>query len=250
MSGHKSRNIASSGRPVSSPTFSYGSRGPPCAAMTEFIVSTTRRTLSVRVPSRSQRTARRCGLAATAARRTGDNGLGDGQCDLLSDAAIARLLANAHERRQLVVERVDVLESRVDDLEPEVRQRVALCEALEHHLADPPRRDLRRPALPDASLELVDEPVDLLGGQAFRRGLADRARELAAVELLAAAVALQDLDARGLAPLKGRKALLAPVADAPAADRVAVFSLARVDDAGVGIAASGALHQHKIWDRG
>src|SRR5437773_10551594 len=102
MSGHKSRNIASSGRPVSSPSFSYGSRGPPCAAMTEFIVSTTRRTLSVSVPSRSQRTARRC-LAAATARRTGDNGLGDGERDLLSDAAIARLLANAHERRQLVV---------------------------------------------------------------------------------------------------------------------------------------------------
>src|SRR5438034_1490838 len=268
MSGHRSRNIASSGRPVSSPTFSYGSRGPPCAAMTEFIVSTTRRTLSVSVPSRSQRTARRDlpeasrergfdvkaerarVLSPATARRTGDNGLGDGQRDLLSDAAIARLLANAHERRQLVVERVGVLESRVDDLEAEVRQRVALCEALEHHLADPPRRDLGRPALPDASLELVDEPVDLLGGQPFRCGLADRARELAAVELLAAAVALQDLDARGLAPLKGGEALLTPVADAPAADRVAVFSLARVDDAGVGIAASGAPHQHKIWDRG
>ena len=104
--------------------------------------------------------------------------------------------------------------------------RVAAIQALEHHLPDPARWDLGRPALPDASLELVDELVDLLGGQPFRRGLADRARELAAVELLAAAVALQDLDARGLAPLKGGEALLAPVADAPAADRVAVFGLA------------------------
>src|SRR6266566_1794095 len=166
MSGHKSRNIASSGRPVSSPTFSYGSRGPPCAAMTQFIVSTTRRTLSVSVPSRSQRTAR-SGLAATAARRAGDNRLGDGQRDLLRDPAIACFLADAHERCELVIQRVDVLEARVDDLEAEIRERVAL-----------------------------DEAIDLVAGEAFRRGLPDRARELPAVELLAAAVALQHLDAR------------------------------------------------------
>src|ERR1700675_2321832 len=154
MSGHANRNIASSGRPMSSPTFSYGSKGPPCAAMTEFIVSTTRRTLSVSVPSRSQRTARRCGglLAATAARWAGDNRLADGQGDLLGDAAIARLLANAHKRCELVVERVNVLDTRVDDLEAEIRQRVALGEALEHHFADPPRRDLGRPALSHARL--------------------------------------------------------------------------------------------------
>src|SRR6267378_5154582 len=251
MSGHASRNIASSGRPVSSPTFSYGSGGPPCAAITEFIVSTTRRTLSVSVPSRSQRTARRCGglLAATAARRAGDNGLGDGQRDLLRDAAIARLLTNAHERSELVVESVEVFEARVHDLEAQVRERVALGEALEHHLADPSRRDLGCPALPDASLQRVDEPIDVLAGKCFRRGLADGAAELAAIELLAAAVALQDLDARGLAPLKRRETLLAPVADAAAADRVAVLRLARVDDAGVEVAAARALHRHKIWDR-
>src|SRR6266550_7668528 len=195
MSGHRSRNIASSGRPVSSPTFSYGSDGPPCAAMTQFIVSTTRRTLSVSVPSRSQRTAR-SGLAATAARRAGDNRLGDGQRDLLRDPAIACFLADAHERCELVIQRVDVLEARVDDLEAEIRERVALGEALEHHLADPSRRNLGRTALPHARLELVDEAIDLVAGEAFRRGLPDRARELPAVELLAAAVALQHLNAR------------------------------------------------------
>src|SRR6266550_847954 len=139
MSGHARRNIASSGRPVSSPTFSYGSSGPPCAAMTAFIVSTTRRTLSVSVPSRSQRTARRCGLlAAATARWPGHDRLGDRQHDLLRDAAIARLLTDAHERGELVVERVDVLETRVHDLEAEVRERVALGQALEHHLPNAP----------------------------------------------------------------------------------------------------------------
>src|SRR5438874_9907101 len=245
MSGHASRNMASSGRPMSSPTLSYGSRGPSCAAMTEFMVSTTRRTLSVSVPSRSQRTARRFPLAAATARLASDHGLGaDGQHDLLRDATIAGLLANAHEGRELVVQRVKVLDARVDDLEAEVREGVALGKTLEHHLADPPRRDLGRAALPDARLELVDEAVDLFGGQAFGRGLADGAGKLAAVELLAAAVALQDLDAGGLAPFKGGEALLAPVADAPAADRIAVLRLARVDDAGVEVAAAGALHRH------
>src|SRR5438128_2264570 len=133
--------MASSGRPVSSPTFSYGSSGPPCVAMTAFIVSTTRRTLSVSVPSRSQRTARSGGpLAAATARGPGDDRLGDGQGDLFGDSAIASHLANAHEGRELVVERVDVFQPRVDDLEAAVRQRVAFREALEHHLAAPAGR--------------------------------------------------------------------------------------------------------------
>src|SRR4029077_18632156 len=192
--------------------------------MTEFIVSTTRRTLSVSVPSRSQRTARRCGLlAATAARRADDNGLRDRQGDLLRDAAIARFLADPYERCELVVERVDVFDARVDDLEAEIREGIALGETLEDHLTDPPRCDLGRAALSDPCFELVDELLDLLGGQALRGGLADSARELAAVELLAAAVALQDLDASGFAPFKGGEPLLAAVADAAPADRVAVL---------------------------
>ena len=59
-------------------------------------------------------------LSPTAARRAGDNGLGDGQRDLLRDASIACLLADAHERRELLIQRVDVLEARVDDLEAKV----------------------------------------------------------------------------------------------------------------------------------
>src|SRR5882762_993097 len=136
MSGHANRNIASRGRPVSSPTFSYASEGPPCAVMTEFIVSTTRCTLSVRVPSRSQRTARR-GLSPTAAGRAGGDGLADGQSDLLGDAAIARLLSDTDQGGELVVESVDVLDAGVHDLEAEIREWVALGETLEHHLTDP-----------------------------------------------------------------------------------------------------------------
>src|SRR2546427_7540079 len=242
--------MASSGRPVSSPTFSYGSSGPPCVAMTAFIVSTTRRTLSVSVPSRSQRTARSGGpLAAATARGPGDDRLGDGQGDLFGDSAIASHLANAHEGRKLVVERVDVFQPRVHDLEAEIRQRVAFREALEDHLADPSGRDLGCATLPDRGLELVDEAIDLFARQRLRRGLPDRARELPPVELLAAAVPLQDLDTGGLAPLKGGESLLTPVADPPPTDGIAVLGLPRVDDAGVGIAAGGALNRHKMWDR-
>src|SRR5439155_18578994 len=162
ISGHASRNMASRGRPVSSPTFSYGSGGPPCAAMIAFIVSTPRRTLSVSVPSRSPRTARSGGpLAAATTRGPGDDRLGDGERDLLGDAAIASHLANAHEGGELVVERVDVFEPRVHDLEAEIRERVTFREPLEDHLADPSGRDLGCATLPDRGLELVDEAIDL-----------------------------------------------------------------------------------------
>src|SRR2546427_12640615 len=99
--------MASSGRPVSSPTFSYGSSGPPCVAMTAFIVSTTRRTLSVSVPSRSQRTARSGGpLAAATARGPGDDRLGDGQGDLFGDSAGASHPAKSAQGAELVLARV------------------------------------------------------------------------------------------------------------------------------------------------
>src|SRR5437867_3192053 len=57
-SGHAMRKISSSGSPVIAPTLSNASADPPCASITRFAVSTTKRTLSVSVPSRSQRTAR------------------------------------------------------------------------------------------------------------------------------------------------------------------------------------------------
>src|SRR2546427_6879242 len=71
--------------------------------------------------SRSDRTTEasmeRAGLAAAAARAGG--GL-DEKRDLLRHASVARFLADADERRELVVQRVDVLEMRVHDLEPQI----------------------------------------------------------------------------------------------------------------------------------
>src|SRR5207245_4150515 len=102
--------------------------------------------------------------------------------------------APAHERSELVVERVEVLDARVHDFESQIRQRVALRKPLEDHLADALRRDLRYAGTPELRLDGVDQPVDVLRAQPARRRLADRARELAAVELLACSVTLQDLD--------------------------------------------------------
>src|ERR1700704_3703403 len=141
--------MASSGRPVMPPTVSCSSAVPPCASMTRFAVSTTKRTLSVSVPSRSQRTARTVTLAplampgagsasAAAARRGDDRGL-DRQRRLLRELAVARLLSEANERLELVVEGVGVLQTRIDDLESQIAHRIRFSEAFEDHLADPLR---------------------------------------------------------------------------------------------------------------
>src|SRR3954462_9346843 len=106
MSGHASAKIALSGNPVMEPTRSKSSALPPCVSMTRFAVSTTKRTLSVSVPSRSQSTARMRGRAsATAAGGgAGDDGL-HREHRLLGDLAVARLLALAKEELELVVQR-------------------------------------------------------------------------------------------------------------------------------------------------
>src|SRR2546423_957532 len=136
-SGHARRRIADSGSPVIAPTLSKSSGVPPCAAITRFAVSTTKRTLSVSVPSRSQRTARRRGpwSAATTARGRGDGRL-DRKLGLLRDLPVTRLLTYADEALELVVQRVGVLEIRVDDLEAQVTHGVLLGEPVKHHLAD------------------------------------------------------------------------------------------------------------------
>src|SRR5437867_1526796 len=236
------RKISSSGNPVIAPTLSNASGDPPCASMTRFAVSTTNRTLSVSVPSRSQRTARtvmpqlaseaprvlprRCCQSESASATTArdrDGGL-DRQRRLFGEAAIAGLSATSHKRLELVVERIRVLETRVDDLESQVAHRIGLRETLEHHLADPLRSDLGGTALTDRRLEVVDQAVDRVGSELLRRRLPDRAPELASIEFLTSPVALHDLDAGRLRALAGRESLAARVAGATAADRVAVLA--------------------------
>src|SRR5512140_3045998 len=198
--------------------------------MTRFAVSITKRTLSVSVPSRSQSTARTRGAAsATAAALDGRRGRGDREHRLLGDTPVARFLPPADERLELVVQRIGVLETGVHDLESQVAHGVELGEPLEHHLADPERGDLRRAALLDRRLDVVDEPVDRLGHQLLRGGLPDGGGELAAIELLPRSVALHHLDPCRLRAFARGESLATLVAGAAAADRLTVLRLARID---------------------
>src|SRR5207249_8730159 len=122
----------------------------------------------------------------------GGRRLDDGQRGLLGELAIARLLSLAEQRLELVVERVGILQARVHDLEAYVAHRIGFRETFEDHLTDPLRSDLRRSALTDRRLDVVDQPVDRAGSELFRRRLPDRARELATIELLTCPVALHD----------------------------------------------------------
>src|SRR5947207_7861282 len=104
-SGQARRKIARSGRPVIAPTRSKSRAVPPCASITRFAVSTTKRTLSVSVPSRSHSTARTRGaVLATAAARGGGHGCLDREDGLLRDPAIAGILTQADQAFELVVE--------------------------------------------------------------------------------------------------------------------------------------------------
>src|SRR5439155_10897705 len=214
----------------------------------------TKRTLSVSVPSRSQRSARtgeaprrsRGVASAPAASRGASCGGLDQQHRLLGDATVARFLSQPDESLELVVQRVGVLQARVHDLEAQVAHRIGLREALEHHLTDALRSDLRRAALLDRRFEVLDEAFDRVRRQLFRGRLADRRGELPSIEFLARPVALQHLDARRLGALARSEALAARVARPSTADGLAVLRFARVDDAGVGMAAGWAAPDHKI----
>src|SRR5947208_4398823 len=92
-------------------------------------------------------------LAAAAARAVGGE-LGEKR-DLLRHASVTRFLADADERRELLVQRVDVLEMRIHDLEPQIAERIPLRETLEHHLPDTLRGNLGDAALPHRSLEVI-----------------------------------------------------------------------------------------------
>src|SRR5256885_2758911 len=232
-SGQTILKMSSRGRPVIRPTTSNSSAAPPRRVMTWFAVSTTKRTLSVSVPSRSQQTSwngpgLRSGsaLALAGAGADRDRRHLDRKLGLLGDLAVTRHLAAPIQRGELVAERREVVELRVDDAEPDVAHRVDVGETLEDHLADPLRAHFRHPALPEGGLDVVDERAELLGREALRGGLLDRARQLAPVELLAAAVALLHLDAGRFAPLERGEPRLAPIARPAAPDGRPILRLA------------------------
>src|SRR6266542_2377999 len=142
----------------------------------------------------------------------------DGQRGLLGELTIAHFLSATDQRLEFVVERVGILQSRIHDLESQITHGVRLFEALEDHFADALGSHLGRTALSDGRLDVIDQSIDGFGGELFRSSLADGARELATVELLARPVPLYDLDAGRLGTLARSESLAARVAGSPPAD--------------------------------
>src|SRR2546430_15509874 len=124
--------------------------------------------------------------------------------------------------------------ARSQDLDAQSAQLIRPSKPLDKHLTDPLRRALGHAALAQRGLEIVDQPVNVVRGEALGGRLFDRARELAPIEFLLGPVAFLHLDPRRLTPLERREALLATIADPPAADGRTILRFTGVDDAGVG----------------
>src|SRR6266545_4999820 len=188
-SGHAIRKISSSGNPVIAPTLSKASGDPPCASMTRFAVSTTKRTLSVSVPSRSHKTAR----SVTT------------QLPTQAPRVLPRLGVLARSQR-IPARTPSSLACLAGPLDSRSREPNSPCH---------PRRSPFCSATSTSGRDR-DHRLDR------QRRLF---RELAAVELLARPVTLHDLDARGLGALAGREPLATGVAGATPPDRVAILRL-------------------------
>src|SRR5688572_3032358 len=157
---------------------------------------------------------------------------------LVSDTNL--LLADFADR---VPEIVDVGEAAVDGGEADVGDLVELAQLLHHHLAQPAGVDLALAQREHLLLDALDGGVDELGGHGplVQRPL-EAGAQLLRRELLAHALRLHDLRHAQLGGLVGREALVANLAAAPPADRVALLAHARVDHLGVLGVAEGALH--------
>src|SRR5690606_2116277 len=157
----------------------------------------------------------------------------------------------ALEAVELLAEVGHVLEGAVHGGEAHVGDVVELAQLGHHELAHPPRRQL---AL-GGHAQLVDHRAHRGLGLLFRHGpLVQRAVEalaqLARVEGVAAPVGLDDRRQLQLDGFKRRETLAAGLALAPPPDRRTVLAHARVDDAGVGVLAEGAVHQSGEWGMG
>ena len=118
-------------------------------------------------------------------------------------------------------------------------------ELLHRQRADPRRRDLAR-RRPSAARPRSRRPRPRRapsGDRPAGQRLAQAGDELVAVELLARPVALDDDEPGGLDPLVGREPGRAGGALAATADGRGIVEVARVDDAGLPLAALGAAHR-------
>src|SRR5688572_33379636 len=144
---------------------------------------------------------------------------------------------------EFLAEVVDVLERAVHRGEANVGDVIELAQFGHHEFTDAARCDL---AL-GGHAQLVDHRAhrgfDLfLGHRPLLQRAIEADAQLARVELLAAAIALDDHRQLQLDRFQGAETLAAGLAFTPPADRRAVVGYARIDHAGVLVLAEGAMH--------
>src|ERR1035437_4734921 len=143
----------------------------------------------------------------------------------------------------LALERLDILEARVDAGEADVGDLIQRPQLVHRHLADDRRVHFRASGGAQLGFDLIGR---LLGGL-FRQGsarqsLAESRHQLLAVELLAGAVALDHHQSRRLDPLVSGEPRAARLALA-AAPNAGLIQVARIHDASLSLATSRTTHR-------
>src|SRR5258708_8040900 len=125
----------------------------------------------------------------------------------------------------------EVAELAVDRGEADICDVVEFAQLFHHQFADLTRRDLHLAGRPQLRLDLVDGCLDRRGRDvALLTSGHQPVEELLAVEVLAAAVLLDDVEGDVLDPLVRRETLVALQAFAPPPDRLTGVRIARVDN--------------------
>src|SRR3984957_2391602 len=144
----------------------------------------------------------------------------------------------------LVTKGLGVLEAAVHRGEAHVADLIQVAQLLHHQLADRARGHLALAQHPQLVADAAHGLLDCLGADRPLLQCLDHAvREFALVERFAAAVALDDARHQQLRGLKGREALTAAQALAPAADLAAVGGQPRIGHLGLDVAAEWTMHR-------
>src|SRR5438132_12352277 len=151
-----------------------------------------------------------------------------------------------------VLDFLEIHERPVDGGEANVRHLVQAAQLVHHQLADFTRGNLDLAAGSELGLDLVHDAFHRAGRDlALGGGLHQAGEQLLAVEVVAAAVLLDDVGRHRLDPLVGGETIGALQALAPAADRLARIGVPGVDHLEVDVTTIGALHlrsvSHMLW---
>src|SRR5215831_10423549 len=149
----------------------------------------------------------------------------------------------ALEAFDLLAKRLHVLEAAVDRRETHIRDLVEALQLRHHPFTDLARGDFALVDRTQLAHDFAHDAVDRIArDRALLQRALDAGTQLALVERLAAAVALDDRRQLDFDRLERIEALAALLALAPPPDRAAVVRHARVDHAGVFVLAEGAVH--------